>query len=513
MNLASTRARVVAISAACGALAACMWIGASLRGAPTNGDPHPPTVASLPATTAPSARDNSQVTFHAPPNPLPAGATTSDWPSFLGPHHNLACDETRLSHDLPADGPPMVWEMEKGSGYSAPGVLGDRLVLLHRVEDQEIIECLQTETGKRFWHFDYPTTYVDRYGYNDGPRSSPVISQDSDSVFSISAEGVLHCIELTTGRLRWRRDLPADFKLQSDFFGWGTSPLVYQDKLIINVGSRKGPCVVAFEQKSGKVVWSTPHEGWGASYATPVPATFHGQARVLVFAGGESNPPTGGLLCINPTDGQLDFAFPWRGTRRESVNASSPLVVGDDRVFISESYGSGGAMLQILPPDAAGKLACKTLWTNPNFGTHFMSAIYRDGYLYGVDGHGPQDAFMVCVDAQTGKEMWRKLDEWKEPLVSPTGEHREFTMGSYRGWFMPVDGGILAQGEFGHLQWIELTPEGCKTIARAWLFRAGETWTPPVISRGLLYMCQNVRANAGGAKPRLICYDLRGVGK
>ena len=126
---------------------------------------------------------------------------------------------------------------------------------------------------------------------------------------------------------------------------------------------------------------------------------FIGKHRVLVFAGGESRPPAGGLMCIDPADGKVDFSFPWRGTRRESVNASSPVVIGN-QVFISECYGAGGVLLNIETRSRP-----KPVWENPDFGTHFMTAIPKDGYLYGVDGHGPEDAFLCCIELSTGHEM------------------------------------------------------------------------------------------------------------
>jgi outer membrane protein assembly factor BamB len=181
-------------------------------------------------------------------------------------------------------------------------------------------------------------------------------------------------------------------------------------------------------------------------------------------------------------------------------------------VFISESYGAGGAMLE-LAQEAGGRIGFKKLWDNVAFGTHFMSAVEKDGYLYGVDGHGPHDAFLVCVKADTGEEVWRTQPEWREAVRSRDGAQRQLTMGTYRCWLTPVDGGrrFLCLGEFGHLLWLELSPKGHKELARAWLFAAGETWTPPVFKNGLLYISQNTPAPAdrGGESPRLRCYDLR----
>ena len=174
-----------------------------------------------------------------------------------------------------------------------------------------------------------------------------------------------------------------------------------------------------------------------------------------------------------------------------------------DRVFLSECYGSGGVMLQIAADGTA-----KPLWKNAGFGMHFMTAIPLGAHLYGVDGHGPRDAELVCVELATGKEVWQNQPQWTETVPARTGT-REMTMGSFRASLLRVDGRVLSLGEFGHLQWIELAPTGYRERARTWLFPAGETWTPPVISRGLLYVCQNSRGLFRGEPPRLVCYDLR----
>src|SRR5687768_10996155 len=280
-------------------------------------DPAPPVVAGLPAAPAAEHAKNPDATFHRAPKPLPPGAVTHEWPSFLGPTHDLVSTETKLLKQLPKDGLPVVWELKRGSSYAAPAVAGGRLVLLHRVGDEEVVECLHPETGERFWRVAYPTSYTDRYGYNDGPRAAPAIA--GGHVYTFGAEGKLHCIELATGRVRWRRDVNREFKLPQNFFGCGPAPLVEGDKLIVNVGAKGGPTVAAFDLLSGRMVWGAGDQ-WAQSYAAPVPATIHGKRRVFVFAGGESTPPTGGLLCIDSADGTVDFTFPWRGRRRESVN-------------------------------------------------------------------------------------------------------------------------------------------------------------------------------------------------
>jgi outer membrane protein assembly factor BamB len=373
-------------------------------------------------------------------------------------------------------------------------------VVFHRVGDNEIIDCLHPLDGKRYWRTTYATDYKDRYGFNPGPRASPVIGDGR--VFTFGAEGKLHCFDLLTGEILWQRNILAEFGLKQNFFGVGSTPLLEGDKLILNIGAEgRGPCVAAFDARTGKLAWGAGTE-WGPSYASPIPATVHGKRRVFVFAGGESKPATGGVLCIDPANGKVDFTFPWRGDRYESVNAASPIVIGD-QVFVAECYGAGGVLLDVRADGTA-----KQIWANESFGMHFMTAIPKDGYLYGVHGHGPSDADLACVDLKAGKEMWRKQPIWEEKIESPRGT-RTMKVGTFRASLLQVDGLTLCLGEYGHLLWLELTPQGYREIARTWPFAATESWTPPVVSRGLLYLNQNSPGAFKNEPTRLMCYDLR----
>jgi outer membrane protein assembly factor BamB len=400
----------------------------------------------------------AQTRLLAKPKPLAKDAVTHDWTSFLGPTHNAISTETRLSRVLP---PPLVWEFPKGTSYTSPAISGDRLVFVHRVGDEEIVECLHSETGARHWNFRYATTFEDRYGYNNGPRSSPVI--DGDRVYTMGAQGQLHCLDVRSGKPAWNRNIASEYKVPQDFFGTASTPLIESTLLILNTGAPGGPCVVGLDKTTGREVWRAGKE-WGPSYASPVPAVVHGKRRIFVFAGGESTPPSGGLMSIDPANGRVDFSFPWRSRSYESVNASCP-VVFDNKVFVSASYRTGGALIEIRPD-----FTHRVLWTTQEFGLHWNTPIYRNGFLYGFDGRNEPDASLACVEAATGKVVWRTTPEWNETFIMPKG-YRE--------------------------------------LSHAWLFAARESWALPVLSRGLLYVVQNTRDLVNGQGPRLLCYDMR----
>jgi len=465
-------------------------------------DPAPPVVRTLPEAPAAVEKGQTGLKFRSAPKPLATGATTNDWPGYMGPMHNGVSTESPLLAKFPKDGPPIIWEVPKGEGYASPIVVGERVILFHRVKEEEVIECLQAETGKQFWRFAYPTAYSDRYGFNGGPKCQPV--SDGDSVFTLGAEGKLHCLKLTTGQLLWKRDILTEFKLLQNFFGVGSTPLLEGGVLVVNIGAVKGPCVAGFDKKTGKMAWGAGKD-WTPGYASPIAATVNGKRRVFVFTGGESRPSTGGLLCIDPANGSVDFTLPWRSRRYESVNASAPLVIGN-QVFISECYGQGAALLDIQADGTP-----KEVWSTKALGTHFMTAVLKDGYLYGIDGHGPQNAPLVCIDLKTGKEMWRNEPEWEDTVKTAEGD-RKFRLSPGLASLMLVDGRCLMSSEYGHLVWLDLNPKEYKELDRTRLFLARESWGMPALSRGLLYVCQNEKG-VDDSPPRLVCYDLRGEKK
>ena len=208
---------------------------------------------------------------------------------------------------LPVQGPPLVFERPIGKGYSAPSVRGNVMVIHHRVGLQEIVEACDARTGLTLWKQAYRSEYQDPFGYNNGPRCTPLLT--ADRCYTLGAEGLLLCLDLTTGMDIWRRETEADFAVPQSFFGVGSSPFLEDGLLFVQVGGQPNSGVVAFNADTGKtrvgkrrektwneraddglamgerlVSWSINDPAYQkqASYCTPVLATIHGQRHLLV---------------------------------------------------------------------------------------------------------------------------------------------------------------------------------------------------------------------------------------
>lgn len=468
-----------------------------------------------------------RLTFHAAPKPLATGAVTQDWPRVLGPSDDASSLEKPLLKSWPETGPKLVWEVKTGEGYTSPVLSGDRCVIFHALEGQETVECLQQETGRRYWTQGYPIEYQDRYGFGNGPRASPVISDGVVVTLGVTSE--LHAYDLKTGKELWKHDLRKDYRVPQDFFGAGSSPLIFEGKVIVNVGGKaevfdgfesrqdraaklatKGTCVAAFDLKTGQELWKVEDE-WGASYASPVLAKLHGQTKVVIYAGGESDPAIGGLLCIDPTTGALHDRFPWRDEEYIQATGSSPVVIVEkNRVFITTCYPKnkplGGVMVEF---DASFK--AREVWQSPKIGVHWMTPIYQDGHLYAIDGERENNSRLVCVNADTGAEVWEKNIEWEDAAFGAAqGRSKPMRLSILRASLLKVDGAFLCLGETGSLHWLKLSPQGCEELGRAQLFYALNTWSLPALSHGLLYVHQQAEGLDRKSSPRILCYDLRG---
>ncbi|RMH21603.1 MAG: hypothetical protein D6696_05465 [Acidobacteria bacterium] len=409
----------------------------------------------------------------------------SDWPTFLGPNRDGKSTETGIRKDW-SDGLPIRWQMEVGEGYSAPSVARGRLFVFDRVGDSARLTAVHSETGEVLWRREYPTHYEDMYNYSGGPRAAPVI--DDGRVYAYGVEGRLRCHRAADGELLWEVDVARTYGVKQNFFGVGSTPIVDRDLLIVPVGGSppdspgiqsgevvpNGTAIVAFDKASGEERYRVGDEL--SSYSSPLVRTIDGRRLGLYFA-------RGGLLAFDAAGGELAFHFPWRAKKLESVNAATPVVVGD-RIFLTESYGPGGVLLEV----AGGKP--RVVWQDPRrdqaMACHWSTPIHHRGILYGSSGQSSGDAELRAVELGTGKVRWSKPGLRRSTLIY-------------------ADGHLVVLGEYGELWLVEATPERFHLVTET-VLKEGDrpllqhpAWNAPVLAHGLLYL---------RGKDRLVAVEL-----
>ena len=137
---------------------------------------------------------------------------------------------------IPTNGLPLLWERRLGTGYSAPSVAGGVVVYFHRDGREEQVEAAEAATGRVRWTYAYPSAYTDPYGYNNGPRCTPLIARGR--VYLFGAEGTLTCLNFADGKLIWQRRTAEEFEIPQAFFGVGSTPVLEGDKLLVMIGGQ-----------------------------------------------------------------------------------------------------------------------------------------------------------------------------------------------------------------------------------------------------------------------------------
>ena len=389
-------------------------------------------------------------------------ALAQDWPQFLGPGRDGRYTGPPISVTWPGSAPNEVWRKSVGAGFAGPVVVGERLVLFHRVDGREVVEALRATSGRSIWRHDYPTTYRDDFGFDEGPRAAPVVVDGR--VFTFGAQGQLHAVSLETGDRLWSADTKTRFGFRKGFFGAAGSPLVEGRAVIASVGGEDAG-IVAFDAASGDVLWMATDDE--ASYSSPVGADFDGRRHALFLT-------RNGLVGLDPTGGRILFERQWRSRLRSSINAATPLVV-DDVVFVSATYGTGATALRVNGTEL------EELWSSDDvMSNHYATSVAYDGYLYGFHGRQEYNPSFRAVELRTGEVRWN-VDAFRAGTVTLAGDR------------------LIIVRETGELLIAEASPEAFTPLASAQIL-------PPVIraypalAHGRLYVRN---------EDTLVCLDLR----
>lgn len=380
----------------------------------------------------------------------PVGA--GDWPHFRGPERDgINRDAVKLAPTWPASGPKRLWSHDVGSGFAGPAIADGKVVFFDRAGDQERVVCRDVESGKELWTQSYATDYHDDFGFSDGPRVTPVVHRGK--VVTLGAAGTMTAWDLATGQRAWSRPLMSDYGAAKGYFGIGSTPVVLEDLVAVNIGgARQNAGIVALDLATGRERWrATDHE---AGYSGGMVVTVDHKPRLLFFT-------RLGVVLLDPTDGKELFAQRWRARMQASVNAALPVVVGDE-ALVTASYNTGALLLKLGGPQP------KAVWSNDiSLSCHYNTPVYVDGHLYGIDGRQEEKARLRCVAWATGQVRWSRERFGCASLVH-------------------ADGRFFALTEQGELVQFAADSKGYVELARAKVL-AGPVRAPFALADGRLF--------------------------
>lgn len=380
----------------------------------------------------------------APTRPKPS-ASAPYWTDFRGPLRDGHYRERPIRTSWPSGGQRPLWKQPVGGGYASLVAARGRAFTIEQRGPEEVVAAYDIATGRELWASTWTARFRESMG-GDGPRATPTWADGR--VYALGATGELRCLDETTGRVLWRTNILDDAGASNLQWGMAASPLVVDDTLIVLPGGSNGRSVVAYDRRTGKKAWSSLNDQ--QAYSSPMLVTLAGTRQLLVFSASR-------LMGLTPDGGELLWEHPWRTAY--DVNAGQPLVVSDNRVFVSSGYGVGGAMLELAVSD--GRWSVREVWRSNRMKNQFTSSVLHDGFIYGLD-----ESILACLDVASGELRWKG--------------------GRYgHGQVLLASGHLIVLSEQGDLALVPATPERHDELVRFPVLD-GKTWNHPVIAEGYL---------------------------
>jgi outer membrane protein assembly factor BamB len=339
------------------------------------------------------------------------------------------------------------------------------------------ILCLSTETGKEIWSY--------RFERRREPQSTP--TTDGSFVYALDKKGILVCLNARNGKLKWKRDLVADYDVVKPFYDFAASPIIESDLVIMTANSSG----IALNKETGEKVWDSERPPkkirayWaniakGTDYSTPVFYDHEGKRFAAIFS-------YRGLHSVETKTGDVLWLYEW-SKLYSGRHITDPLIF-DNKIFITD-FSYRNEEFECILLDIEGGTP-NVIWERQSLGSEITTPVFIDGYIYG--GHGGPDMGYIslrCLDSKTGEVMWEE-DLGKRP------REREMLSISAAG------GKLIILEEDGMLHIAEADPSAYHPISSCQLpSEKGfhRWWTHPVLYDSRIY-CRNYIGD-------LVCIDL-----
>jgi outer membrane protein assembly factor BamB len=392
-----------------------------------------------PSTATPGVGAHGAVPAAAP------SASAPYWTDFRGPLRDGDYRDVPILQEWPAGGLKPIWKQPAGGGYASFVVARGRAFTIEQRGSQEVAAAYDVATGRELWTNAWPAEFRESMG-GDGPRATPTWSDGR--VYALGATGELRALDERSGRTIWRTNILSDSGADNLPWGMAASPLVVGEAIVVLPGGPNGQSVVGYDRATGKRLWSALDDM--QAYCSPMLVNLKGVQQLLVFSATR-------LTGLSPSNGQLLWSYPF--PTYNGINSAQPIVIGDNRVFISASYGGGAVMLE-LSRDADG-FAVREVWRNNRMKNRFSTSVLRDGVIYGLD-----ESILAAIDAGTGELKWKG--------------------GRYGyGQLLLAGNNLIVLTEDGDLALVRATPERHQELVRFPVLD-GKTWNVPALAGGYL---------------------------
>ena len=347
-------------------------------------------------------------------------ADSSNWSRFRGPNGTGISDSKNIPLKF-SNTENVLWKLPLSEvGNSAPVVWGNHLFLHSSLPDgsKRSLQCIDSLNGKVLWEKSFSANVAKTHIRNSLASCTP--ATDGERVYNIIWDGkniALYAHDFK-GNEVWKKDLGA-FNSQH---GPGHSPIVHNNKVIFNNDQDGSAQLLAFDSKTGNIVWEIPRKAFRACYSTPLLNTIEGGKQELLVA------TSAGITSYDADKGLENWNYTWTFSKNPLRTVASPVVTSG---VVLACSGDGAGDRHLIAVKLGGKgdvTSSNLLWENRKIFPYVPSMITRQEYVFSITDKG----MAMCHMAIDGKELWN------ERLDSPVTASP-----------LMIDGNIFAFGENG----------------------------------------------------------------
>lgn len=414
-------------------------------------------------------------------------SVVESWNFFRGPNFDGISPSASVADSWDQKGPPILWTIELGQGYSGFVGADDRLYTQYQSLTGQYVACLDAKTGDKVWEHRYGWPYKPASLY-PGPRSTPTIH--GNRVFYTSPLGEVGCLELRTGNRVWHVDLAKRFEAPSVEFGYSCSPVVCKDKLILPVGG-KGAAVVALDPTTGKTIWTAGN--YKVSYCSAYPIQLEGHDLVIGYFTNE-------IACFDLETGEELGNFPVSNGYDEH---SAWPIYREPHLWISGPFRAGCRLFELKR--VKNRVRFEPVYKKEEMSNDVASCVLHGNSLFGFDirdvqskVHRPSRGRFCCIDFMSGEVRWqngslgRRRTPEKDEVISSATQTAETDIGHAS--VIVAKNKLVMLNDTGTLIIADANATEYRELGR-WSILGGEIiWTAPTLLNGRVFARNHSRA-------------------
>jgi outer membrane protein assembly factor BamB len=320
-------------------------------------------------------------------------ASGQEWTRFRGPNGSGESDASTIPPTWTAK--DYKWRVElPGEGYSSPVVWGDRIYVTAASNEDatQIVCCVNTSNGETVWKRTFPSKPYRKNNLAGYASATPAVDKDRLYVTWVTPDAyTLAALDRPSGKEVWRRDF-GPFVSQH---GFGASPILVDDLVIVPNDQDQKSSVIAVESASGKTRWTVDRQGGKAAFSTPIFYRPESGLPQLILTS-----PADGISSLDPRTGK---PF-WELRVMKSRTVGSPIVAAGLLFAQSGEGGSGKQLLAVRPGDPAQKVEAKIAYEVEGALPNVPTPVARGRLVFVWSDSG----VVTCLDAPTGKVLWKE---------------------------------------------------------------------------------------------------------